>query len=362
MDCRERVLTCFDHREPDRVPRRASLTAAVLDACRERLGIDDPAAHWGWDIRDVRMLPPDPAPDLHERFRPYLAALDGEWTLSWDQAYYGPEWGVPERPSHLYHLSMPVPPLQSASLDDVRDYPLPDYVGEWRHDHLEREIAALQKEGYAVNAHLGWIFQTAWTLRSEEQLFDDFYTSPDLANLLLDRITEIRVAQVERYARAGVDLLALNDDIGSQRGMIVSPRMWRRWLKPRLAQVIASAKRVRPSIKFRYHSDGVYMPVIPELIEIGVDSLITVQQEVMDAVAIKHEFGQDVVLEGTIGLQSDLAQGTPDAIHGLVKRQCEALMAGGGWLASPGNDITPDIPVENLDAMFAALDALGAYR
>ena len=116
----------------------------------------------------------------------------------------------------------------------------------------------------------------------------------------------MRIAQATRLAEAGVDTIAMNDDIGSQKGMILSPAMWRRWLKPRVAALIAAVRRVNPQIYFRYHSDGNYVPVIPDLIEIGVSVLTTVQPEAMDVYEIKRRFGRDVALDGTIGLQSEL--------------------------------------------------------
>jgi uroporphyrinogen decarboxylase len=118
---------------------------------------------------------------------------------------------------------------------------------------------------------------------------------------------------------------------------------------------------VDPNIKFRYHSDGFLTPVIPELIEIGVASLITVQPESMDVYEIKRRYGDAVCLEGTFGLQSALMRGTPDEVRADVKAQCSGLMAGGGWVASPGNGITPDVPWENLVAFFGAQEKYSYY-
>ncbi len=362
MNHRERFLTACSFREPDRVPRHASLAPAVLATFREMTGSADPAAHWEWDIAHVGFLPPDPAPDLHDRFGHYFTDVEHEWVLDWHHRDYPPEWGVATRPAHLYHLSAPVAPLASIeSASVLEDYPWPDYIGEWRHDHLEEEIEQLKGQGYPVDAHIGWIFQTAWTLRSEVGLFEDFYDNQELAGALLDRITQIRVAQAVRLAEAGVDAISLNDDIGSQRGMIISPAMWRRWLKPRMQTVIDAIRRVNPSILFRYHSDGNYAAVIPELIAMGVSTLRTVQPEAMDPVAIKRRYGRQIVLEGTIGLQGVLMHGTPVEVRRMIAAQCEGLKPGGAWVAAPGNTVTPDVPWENLEAMFDALEKCSSY-
>ncbi|MHB9031843.1 MAG: uroporphyrinogen decarboxylase family protein, partial [Anaerolineae bacterium] len=306
--------------------------------------------------------PPDPLPDLRARFGRYYPHLDYEWVLDWEHGDYPPEWGVATRPAHFLHFSAPISPLRQASLGDLADYPFPDYLNDWRHDHLEAEVHRLKQAGQAVCGGAGWIFQSAWLLRSREQLFVDFYDNPEFARTLLERVTDIRVGMAERLAESGVDMISLSDDIGTQRSMIMSPAMWRTWVKPCFARLIAAVHRINPAIHIRYHSDGWYVPVIPDLIEIGVSSLITVQPESMDVFEIKRRFGAQLTLEGTIGCQGVLMSGTPDELRAHIRRQCEGLMSGGGWIASPGNGVEPDIKWENLVTLFSALDEYSVYK
>ena len=362
MNHRERFLTALDHREPDRVPRRASLTPYVVEEFRRRTGEEDPSLYWDWDLAEVGFRRPDPLPDLHARFGDYYAGREGEWTLDWEVRDYPPEWGVATRSAYYYHLSAPLAPMvESDRVAQIDGYPFPNYLDEWQHDHLEGEVRRLQNAGYAVNASAGWIFQTVWTLRTREKLFIDFYDRPDFARALFRRVTDVRIAQAQRLAEAGVDTISLNDDIGIQQSMVMSPAMWRTWLKPYMGELIAAIHRVNPSVRFRYHSDGLLTPVIPDLIEIGVASLITVQAESMDVFEIKRRFGDLICLEGTIGLQGAFMRGTADEVWEMVRAQCKGLMLGGGWVASPGNGVTPDVPWENLVALFGALDAHGRY-
>jgi uroporphyrinogen decarboxylase len=362
MNHRERVLMTMSHRAPDRVPRWASFTPPVLAEFRRRTGQQDPAQYWDWDLGHVSFRPPVPLPDLKAIFGRYYAAREGEWVLDWNLSDYPPEWGVATRPAHYYHFSAPLAPMVNlTSVAEIESYPFPDYVRDWRHDHLEAEVKRVKEAGYPAAASTGWIFQTAWTLRTREKLFVDFYDNPEFADALLERVTAIRIAQSTRLAQAGVDMIQLSDDIGTQKSMIMSPAMWRRWIKPRMAALIAAIHRVNPQIHFRYHSDGWFMPVIPDLIEIGVSSLITVQPECMDVFEIKRRFGDRLTLEGTIGVQSELMRGTPDDVRRMVKAQCAGLMPGGGFIASSANGIEPDVPWENLVALFAALDEYGKY-
>jgi uroporphyrinogen decarboxylase len=360
---RERVLTTLYHGEPDRAPRYASLTPYVHAEFARRTGCDDPALYWDWDMAGVGFRRPDPLPDLRARFGAFFEGRECEWVLDWEASDYPPEWGVATRPAHYYHLAAPLAPMVAFTrVEQIADYPFPDYLGEWRHDHLEADVQRLKDAGYPVNAGIGWIFQTVWTLRTREKLFIDFYDNPDFVRALFRRVTDIRVAQALRFAEAGVDMISMNDDIGIQQSMIMSPTMWRQWLKPYMAEVIAAVHRVNPEIRFRYHSDGLLTPVIPDLIEIGVASLITVQPESMDVYEIKRRFGDQICLEGTFGLQGAFMRGTPDEVRHMVRAQCDGLMPGGGWMASPGNGVTPDVPWENLAAFFDALETYSHYR
>ena len=363
MNHRERVLTTLSHREPDRVPRNASLTPFVRQEFERQTGQGNPAEYWDWDLANVGFRRPDPLPDLHARFGTFYADRDCEWVLEWDESDYPPEWGVATRPAHYYHLSAPLAPMEDFTrVEQIDEYPFPDYLKEWQHDHLESAVQRLKDAGYPVNASAGWIFQTVWTLRTRVKLFMDFYDNPEFARALFRRVTDIRIAQATRLAEAGVDMISLNDDVGTQKSLILSVDMWREWIKPYMAELIAAIHRVNPAIHFRYHSDGLLTPIIPELIQIGVSSLITVQPESMDVFEIKRRFGKQISMEGTVGLQSELMLGTPDEVRQMVQAQCEGLMPGGGWIASPGNGITPDIPWENLVAFFEALEQYSYYR
>lgn len=363
MNHRERMLSALEHREPDRVPRWAWLDQPVVAEFRRRTGQLDPAEYWDFDLRGVGFQPPDPLPDLMALFGRYHTHHNCPWLLDWQHADFSPEWGIATRPSGFYHLSAPLAPMSEfSSVAELERYPFPDYMRDWRHDHLDAEVQRLQAAGYAVNASLGWIFQIAWTLRTREKLFVDFYEHRAFADYLLTRITEIRTAQAIRFAQAGVDMISMNDDIGMQTSMMISPAMWREWLKPRLAGLIATIHEINPRIHFRYHTDGYFAPVIPDLIEIGVSSLITVQPECMDVLEVKRRYGQQVAMEGTFGLQSELARGTPAEVRAMVQRQCAALMPGGGFVASTANGVGPDVPWENLVALFEAVDEFGGYR
>ena len=131
------------------------------------------------------------------------------------------------------------------------------------------------------------IFEIAWHLRGMTELFTDMAFNPEFAERLLDRITAIRAFQARRFAEAGVDMLKIGDDVGTQKAMLMSPRMYREWFKPRHAAVIRAAREARPDLPVCYHSDGNCRDVIPDLIDIGVTVLNPVQPECLDLAAVK---------------------------------------------------------------------------
>jgi len=205
------------------------------------------------------------------------------------------------------------------------------------------------------------IFEVAWYMRSMELLLMDFVDNPEFADTLLDRITAKREAQAALYTELGVDLICLGDDVGTQQGMLMSLPMWRRWLKPRLARVIAAAKRVRPDVLINYHSDGNMGAVIPELIEIGVDILNPVQPECLDPIELKRSYGERLSFWGTIGIQHTLPFGTPQEVREEVRTRIETVGAGGGLLIGPTHIVEPEVPLENIVAMVEAVKEYGAY-
>ncbi len=354
MTHRERVLTTLAHREPDRAPRSLGLVGAALDQFRQRTGAHDPAAYWDLDLTGWVGFQ-RPHVDWAARFGRYYAGT-GE-PPEFEHAEYPPEWGVARRSAHFHHFSAPRFPLQRATtVREIEAFPYPDYVGEWGHAHLDAEVARLKAAGHPV---IGWgqrLFQNAWYLRSREQLFLDAVDQPALVEALFTRIEQVLTPLAERFAAAGVDILSVADDIGMQDRMMISPAWWRRWVKPHWRAVFAAARRVKPDLQIWYHTDGCFAPVIPDLLELGVTMLNTVQPECMDVYAIKREWGRELSLGGTMGVQSVLRWGTPTQVQAEVRRQLAALGAGGGFVLSPANAIEPDVPWDNLVAFIAAAD------
>jgi len=209
--------------------------------------------------------------------------------------------------------------------------------------------------------HVGHIFETAWYIRSMEQLFWDMRYNISFAERLLEEITQRRVFMATKYAQAGVDMIHSGDDVGTQWAMMMSPEMWRTWLKPRWERVIQQAQGIKPDLLFAHHSDGNIMAIIPELVGIGVDVLNPVQPECLDIVEVKRQFGDQLAFWGGMGIQTTMPFGSVDDVRADVKRLMGTLGAGGGLLVAPTHVLEPEVPWDNIRAFFDAVDEFGVY-
>jgi len=349
MNSRERVLTTLAGDQPDRVPVALSFYRIEL------ADMAPPGALVPWDV-DVRFVEFQPSASEEEMER-FIEHMPRDTRLGRAQL-------IRTYAQWSYHPGRPnANPLASAtSPSDLDAFPWPDITVEHEGVALREQVEALHEAGYAVGGgppHLGGeLFETAWRLRGLARFLLDLGDNPSLACALLDRLADLCLHNALLLARAGVDILVLDDDVGMPETMIVSPRMWKTFLRPRMATIIQAARAIRPDLHVLYHSDGVIEPIIGELIEIGVDAVNPVQPDRMDPQAIKRHYGDRLTLWGTVGVHSTFAHATPDQIRAEVRHRLETL-GPRRLVLCPAYDIDePDTPWENISAF---LDAASQY-
>jgi uroporphyrinogen decarboxylase len=357
MTPRQRVLAALSRQVPDRVPFELflGLTPALMETFVAETGSQDPADYWDAPVRSVRHRPP-PASDLWRTYAAYYPDhLPPGTTIS--------PFGVARTPGSTHHFVRKIHPLRGAkAVEEVVDYPLPDPAHPARYAHLGSETAALHARDLAVQGELYCtIFETAWDIRGFEETLTDLALDPDIAEALFDRLTAQRVIEAQQLARAGVDVLRLGDDVAGQTGMLMSTATWRRWLKPRLATVIAAARSIKPDLHIFYHSDGDCRAIIPELIEVGVTVLNPVQPECMDPAQLKVQFGDRLAFWGTVGTQTTMPFGTPAEVRAVVKERIDTVGQRGGLLISPTHTLEPEVPWQNVLAFIQAVQDYGTY-
>lgn len=352
MRPRERVLTALARRQPDRVPGTLGFRPHRLRG----LSDDELAAELGLDVWYVEFAPSE----NDEAFAAYLRSLPPDVDVGSPNLLRGySEWG------YLPNV-IEVNPLASAqAIEDVARFRFPDFTADYRYERVRERVSAAHVAGYPAAGGPprlgGELFETAYRLRGFQRFLTDLAANPSLADYLLDQLEAIMRQNVAVLARAGIDVLVLDDDIGMPTGLILSPATWRRHFKPRLARIIRVARSLQPDVRVLYHSDGDYGAVVADLIEVGVDALNPLQPDHMDPATLKQEHGDDVALWGAIGSQALFGQGSPAEVRAEVRRRIAELAGGGGYVAAPAYDVDFDVPWENIVAFSRALDEYGAY-
>jgi uroporphyrinogen decarboxylase len=347
---RESVLKALRRQVPEQVPFEFSLTPLLHRQFTARAGHGDYHAHYGMFTKGIGL---GPGKVHHDYSGYYPEGLPSGTTID--------GWGIAHIPGSTAHFTRMAHPMRRfSSAAEVEAYPFPDLDEPTRYTRLPAAIAAARKEGLATVAPMECtIFENAWYLRGMDELLIDFYTDSDIARVLLDRITRLKTVMAARYAAAGIDVIRLGDDVGTQKAMLMDPAMWRKWLKPRLAAVIDAAKQANPEALIFYHSDGNIEAIIPELIEIGIDILNPIQPECMDPVALKEQYGDRLAFWGTIGTQTTMPFGTPDDVRREVRERIRTVGRGGGLFLAPSHVLEPEVPWANIEAFVAAVKEYG---
>jgi uroporphyrinogen decarboxylase len=357
MTSYERVLSALARRPTDRVPRllyeeAIGYTPPIARLLGERCAPKTPRDYFDMDITRVTS---EPSNLPLNRFEEWLGASVGEVLASGQVD----EWGVWWRAGafhHFAHVESPLRGLQDAGR--MREYPWPDLDQPYRFRGLREHVAELHAQGLAVAAFAGSVFEQAWYLRGLEDLMMDLAAAPEQAHYLFERTAALQQFAAEQYARAGVDIIITGDDVAGQQGLLISAPMWREFLKPRLAATARAVKQANAASFVFYHSDGNIEPLIPELIEIGIDILNPIQPECMDPAAIKRRYGDRLSFWGTISVQRTMPFGTPDDVRAEVRARIRDVGAGGGLILAPAHVLGPETPWENIVAFFEAADAM----
>ena len=337
MTPRELVRAALRHEETERLPYNFMLSPPALHKLQERLGLDEREAE-AW-IGSCLFI-------YGCRDKPLYASPD----------QYGPtitdQWGVVWATSRVDRGYPAIHPLAQPSL---LDYAWPDPLEPGRWNGVERS-AAKHSDFYRL-AVVGDLWERANFLRGLDHLLLDLYEHPRFVHDLLDGIAQYNLATLRRIVTLKPDAVFLSDDYGLQRSLMMSPRDWREFIKPRLKLLFDEARAAGCSIML--HSCGNVAEIIPDLIELGLDILHPIQPEAMDGRALKREFGRDLTFCGGLNTQQLLPGGTPEEIRVEVRRLGDELGRAGGYILEPGITVQADVPVENL---LAAIAAAREYR
>jgi uroporphyrinogen decarboxylase len=326
---KERVRRALRREPVDRLPTQINYTGKMGHLL---------AGHFG--------VPHDELPDrlgnhLLRVDLTYERRLSGDGTVGFD--WWGAGWDT--RTEGYWHSSAPL--KDSIELDA---YPWPDPGAPGLMDSAERTIRDAGPR-YFVTPNFGMcLFERAWSLRGFDALLMDMIDRPEWVGDLLDRITAIQIALAKRFIAAGVDAGYFGDDYGAQRSMLFSPRLWRTFMKPRLAAMFAVF--LDAGLPVILHSDGDIRAILPDLVDIGLTTLNPVQPEVLEHGWLQHEFGSRLSFFGGISTQAVLPTGHVTAVREATLACAQNLAPDGtGLLLGPSHRMQSDIPASSVDAM-----------
>lgn len=376
---RERVLAAINHEEPDRVPIVLGVSNATgikmkpYRGLKQILGItaeDRYLYDWpelgsaavdeqtllrlGTDVRGVFDLEPQSVRERNADREPHSDYID-----SWGS-------GAREiRPGDWFPM---VHPLSSATtVEEIEDYPWPDMDDPTRVAHVREQAGVLADDGrYAIMATPWLLFplERAFAMQGMDTFLMNLALFPDFAEALLWKIEASCKTLMRHFLDAlgeNVDIIKIGDDLGTQESLLMSPKMYRRILKPVHADFIGFIKE-RTDAKLFFHTDGDVFPLIDDLVEIGVDILNPIQTsagKMSDLVELKRRWGDLLTFCGGIDTHRILPGANPAEVRAETRRVIEILGQGGGYMVSSVHTVMDDVPPENILAMVDAVMEFG---
>jgi len=382
MNSRERVKLALEHKEPDRVPFDLSATYVTgihrnaYNRWREALGLPKVEPRIFEMLQQLAWVDDDMVETLGVDVRPVTPG--GSLTFGLEikdmghSTYFYDEWGIGWRmpkDGGMYYDMFDHPLAGDITQETIDNLRGPDLQGPERFmgmGETARRVAEEEGRAVVVTQLTPGITEIASWTRGYEDFYVDLAINHQLIGKLLDRVKDVKAAYWERALKEVgdyVDVMMLADDFAGQDRLLMSPRTWRKLIKPRLKELF-DFLHSKSQAKLFLHSCGSVREVIPDLIEIGLDILNPVQVSAvgMDSAELKQEFGKDLVFwGGGVDTQRVLPYGTPEEVRAEVRRRLEDLMPGGGFVFTAVHNIQGDVPTENLMAMWEALREYGVY-
>jgi uroporphyrinogen decarboxylase len=370
---RERVLTVFDREAADRPPvdfggsPASGINLYAYQRLKRHLGLPGPV-----QVQSERSLLAWPDDAILELFDvdlrlvvAHTAEDSGERGVFDEVAYAAPAeymdiWGVVRRRPPKGHYYVAHSPFEQDDLGladlDAHRWPSPkqtDVAG------LRQEAERLRRDtDCALVVHIpGRLFSLGQFMCGFANWLIQLKVNPEFCEALLDRGLDIQLAMAEETLKAvgdAVDILYLADDYGMQTGPLISPELFRRIFKPRMARLIRFLRERSPA-RIAFHSCGSVYALIPDFIDVGIEILNPVQVSAagMDTARLQREFGHRLAFWGAVDSQHVLPHGTPAEVRAEVGRRVQDL--GPGYIPFSVHNIQAEVPPENILAMMTAI-------
>ncbi len=346
MTSRQRTLAALHHEQPDRCPTFSWWDKNIEQRLREYMGLgqDQPAELELGCTPWKGAGPGEKIPDSHwevvfQHTPKALGEGEGRWINSAGAAI-----------DNGYYIHHPLADAQKLEDFEAYSYVQPEWIQI--DEATLQAVGEIKQQDAIVKAGIAQPFKTAWEIRGMENLMCDFLVNPEFVEFLYDRIYAVGTRYMVLAAQAGVDVVQIHGDLAMQDRLLMAPQTWRKFDKPRLAELIRRTKQANPDVLVYLHSDGDMTAIVDDLIEVGLDILNPIQPESMDPFEAKKRWGDRLVLHGGVSLQRTLPLGSPQDVANEVSELIHHCAAGGGYVLGPTNGLTHDVPIENIVAMY----------
>jgi len=349
MSPKERVLAAIARETPDRTPRDFWAEPPTMNRLFAYLGYSDEErllTELNVDIRHLNAHPP-PAPPYTGGSTPEREIRSGVYQNFWGERYvYKPTpWGKMRE-------DIPGALAGAQSLSELESFPWPT-VDCFDYSKLREQCRF--HENFALLYGFADVWQRPALVRGWEGMFLDMAERPDWVHFLCRKFTDFYLEDYTRAAEISggkIDIFLLISDLGSQNGPLISLAMFRKFIAPYLKEMIELIHSFGAFVLF--HSCGAIRPFIPDLISLGIDVLDPIQPTGPDMTpeSLKADFGDQLSFHGGIDMQQLLPNGTPEQVRREVRRYCDILGRGGGYILAPAHLFQPDVPPENILACY----------
>jgi uroporphyrinogen decarboxylase len=341
VNSKERVAYALDHKEPDRVPLDLWVTPEIEKKLMQKTGKPDPF--------DMRV-------GLGHDLLMSIVGIVASFYMSDDEEYVDP-WGITWRQVSYAEGGGKYTEIARHPLagDDARlqSYHTPDPEEPEQYREIASVIRRYGKSHCIVGGILGSVFEGPWYLRGMSQLLQDMLMNKDYAHHLMDLVMGFHLRAGLKLIGMGCDMLLAGDDVGTQDRMLISPELWREFVKPRYGRLFDQYRRANPDIRIATHICGFIEPIIDDLVEVGVDVLNPVQPLAMSPDGLKRRGGVDD--------QRVLPFGSAEEVSREVQLRLRQLAPGGGYILCSSHNIQAATPLDNVMAYYDAYRKHGSY-
>lgn len=381
MTSRERVLATINHEKPDRVPIIIGISNATgikmppYQELKKLIGVESEDNYiYGWPELGTASIDEETMVRLHADARGVLD-LEPAHIMERNKnrephSPYINSWGTGQKEIEPGVWFPGVHPLVNATtIEEIENYPWPDMNDPTRVAHVKEQAQKLADENQYAIMGTPWLLfplERASGLQGLDKFLLNIALYPEFTKALLEKLLELCKTLVGNFLReAGnnIDIIKIGDDLGTQESLLMSPKMYREFLKPLHADLISFIKE-RTNAKVLFHTDGDVFPLIDDFIEIGIDILNPIQTsagKMSNLGELKSRYGKNMIFCGGIDTHKILPHGSPEDVRQEVRRVINALGQGGGYIVSSVHTIMTDVPAENILAMIDAVEEFGTY-